>query len=66
MGQAGLGVVGVEQIPDDNKYVPEGHGRAVVGVSILIQLPSGCLTVPYEHGGLAVVVGVEHSPEPVK
>lgn len=38
----------------------------MVDISILAQLPSGCLTVPNGQDGLAVVVGVEQIPEAVK
>lgn len=63
-GQAG--VVGAEHIPELVRYVPGGQGRGVVEISSLLQLPSGCLTVSYGHGGLGLVEGVEQIPGAVK
>lgn len=57
---------GAEQIPVEVRYVPGGHGLDVVEISILLQVPSCCLTVPNGQVGCAVVVGVEHVPDAVK
>lgn len=65
-GHDGRIVVGVEHVPDAVRYVPGGHGRGVVDISTRAQVPSSCLTVPNGQEGLAVVVGFEQIPEPVK
>lgn len=65
-GHDGRSVVGAEQIPVAVKNVPGGHGRGVVDISTLPQVPSGCRTVPNGQDGLGVVVGVEQTPVEVK